>query len=867
MRVAVLLAWLLAAAQTFAKDGLLLLVADPLARDLACACVKGFGQRDYRKLQAHLQKATGEKVSIEFTDDVPESIALADKGQRFLVIGDRSVVEAGMKKANVPARAIAELTDQEGQTELAGAIIVRSGDSARELKDLGKRKVFAGLPEDDAKFAAALTALKAGGVEVTETKHSAYSDAALDMLDSDEKPLPIVVAPSYAVKLLEACGSVRPGNLRIIARTEPAPFITVFASENVRNTEKLAKALLDVKKDSALLTALESKEGFKAIDDKKTAEAWPDWRGPNRDGKVAKLPERLPSAAKVIWKKAMVEGALAGISVSGDRVILAERDLADENDVYRCLEANTGELVWRIHFPAKGNLDYGNSTRAAPVFDGGNVLLLSAFGQLRCVSAATGRVIWERDLPKEFGAKLPTWGMCAPPLVADDLVIVNPGVKNASLMGLDKATGKTRWQTAGAGAAYGAFICAELGGQRQVIGYDENSLGGWNPKTGERLWRLAPPVSGDFNVPTPIVFEGGLIVATENNGTRRYEFDAAGRIIAKPAAVFADLSPETTSPVVTSGKVFGADDSIYCLDARTFQKVWLRDEALGDHASLIADEERVLVMTLKGELILLDAKTDDFRVLSRLKLFENDVEAYSHPAVVGHRLYARAGENVLCVDLTPGTEQVALLPKLKTYADEVAAELNLVSAERREVLDKIAADVSRQLAARRRADLTFICTHNSRRSHMSQIWAQTAAHYYGMTNVQAYSGGTQETACNSRTIMAMRRAGFAIEDATTGENPLYLVSYAEGKPPVRAYSKLYHADGNPTEGFIALMTCSSADKTCPIVKGSIARHAIHYADPRLCDDTPTETQAYNERCREIAREMFYIMRHAQARAR
>ena len=89
--------------------------------------------------------------------------------------------------------------------------------------------------------------------------------------------------------------------------------------------------------------------------------------------------------------------------------------------------------------------------------------------------------------------------------------------------------------------------------------------------------------------------------------------------------------------------------------------------------------------------------------------------------------------------------------------------------------------------------------------------------------------------------------------------PLYLVRYADDRPPIRAYSKLYNADDNPKDGFIALMTCSTADKTCPVVKGAVARYAIHYADPRLCDDTPTETTAYNERCREIAREMFYIM--------
>ena len=102
---------------------------------------------------------------------------------------------------------------------------------------------------------------------------------------------------------------------------------------------------------------------------------------------------------------------------------------------------------------------------------------------------------------------------------------------------------------------------------------------------------------------------------------------------------------------------------------------------------------------------------------------------------------------------------------------------------RRGVLTAIAGDISAQLAAGKPANLTYICTHNSRRSHMSQVWAQTAAYYYGLNRVTAYSGGTQATACNCRTVTAMRRAGFDIQDATAGDNPLYLVRYALDRPP------------------------------------------------------------------------------------
>jgi len=203
--------------------------------------------------------------------------------------------------------------------------------------------------------------------------------------------------------------------------------------------------------------------------------------------------------------------------------------------------------------------------------------------------------------------------------------------------------------------------------------------------------------------------------------------------------------------------------------------------------------------------------------------------------------------------------RAGLLAPLQPYVNAVAAETGQVPPERKKVLNAVATDIVGQLSAGKPAKLTFICTHNSRRSHMSQIWAQTAAYYYGLDGVETFSGGIQVTACNWRAVTAMRRAGFDIQDATKSDNPLYLVRYAEDRPPIRAYSKLYNADTNPRHDYIALMTCSNADKSCPVVEGAVARHPIHYLDPRLCDDTPLETEAYNERCREIAREMFYIM--------
>lgn len=647
-----------------ASEPVLLVVLDPLSRELACACVKGFGQRDYRQLAARLESALRQRVAIEFSDDLTESLTRAGAGREVIIIGDRSAVTHGARKAGLKSQPVAELTGLDGETTLAAAFVARSSDPAKTLKDIAGRRLLFGLTEADGKSTAALAALRAAGVEVPAKpeRRAVYTDAALDVLDSDATPLPVAVVPAYALRLMEGCGSTTPGALKVIGTSQPVPFITVFLADTIaaEKREKILNTLLGIRSDARLLKALESRDGFKPLNSgsQSSAGEWPDWRGPGRDGQVPRLPARLPAQPKLVWKKAAMTGGLAGLSVSGGRLYLAERDFADAQDVYRCLNADTGELVWLAAFPAPGKLDYGQSPRATPVIHQGRAYLLGAFGELRCVNAATGKLLWKRNLPREFKAELPTWGMCSPPLVVDDLLIVNPGGTNASLAALDRVTGRTRWSTPGEPAAYAAFICGEFGGRRQIVGYDKTSLGGWDVKTGARLWQLVPPTEGDFNVPTPVAVDGGLVVATENNGTRLYRFDDAGRIIPKPAAVFAELKPDTATPVVTGGRVFGAHRGLHCLDARSGLKpLWHREEsALGDHAALFTDTERVLVATMGGELLLLDAKSERGSILSRLKLFADDGDVgdvYSHPALVGTRLYVRSSASVVCVDLQP----------------------------------------------------------------------------------------------------------------------------------------------------------------------------------------------------------------------
>jgi outer membrane protein assembly factor BamB len=479
----------------------------------------------------------------------------------------------------------------------------------------------------------------------------------------------VAVIPGYALPLLEGCGTMQPGTLKVIAKTEAVPFITVFVSDAMppSTRQKLLACLMAVNKDAKLLKALESRDGFKLLgetpshpsafraSDAGMAADWPDWRGPKRDGHVPRLPARLADSLRIIWKKATPEGGLAGLSVSEDRLIVAERDLADEHDFYRCLRAETGELLWAAQFPARGKLDYGQAPRASPVIRDGRVYVLGALGGLRCLRLSDGKVLWERNLPREFKTPPPTWGMCSTPLLVGDVLIVNPGASNASVVALDANSGRTRWRNPGQPAAYSSFVLGNYGGKQQAIGYDRVSLGGWDLLKGQRLWRMAPPHEGDFNVPTPILAGGGIILSTENNGTRFYSFDLAGRLEPNAAAECAALAPTTMTPVVTQNRLFGVHSGLFCLDIQKgLRTVWrTSDESLGEHASLFADDGRVLILTMNGELLLLDARADTCAITSKLKIFDSDVEVYSHPALVGSRLFARGGNTLLCVDIAP----------------------------------------------------------------------------------------------------------------------------------------------------------------------------------------------------------------------
>lgn len=205
--------------------------------------------------------------------------------------------------------------------------------------------------------------------------------------------------------------------------------------------------------------------------------------------------------------------------------------------------------------------------------------------------------------------------------------------------------------------------------------------------------------------------------------------------------------------------------------------------------------------------------------------------------------------------------RVIMNKKLLHYIQSLPTDQ--VPVERQRILESIVKYIREKQAANKPVNLVFICTHNSRRSHFGQIWATVATHYYNLEGIRNYSGGTETTAFNPRAVAAIERAGFQVltpEGSSIVENPHYRVSYDPAQPAIECFSKVYNDAFNPQQEFGAIMTCSEADVNCPFIPGAEFRASLTYEDPKVADGTAEETARYDERCRQIATELFALMR-------
>jgi outer membrane protein assembly factor BamB len=680
-------------------------VMDPLAAPLSCPCVAGYAQRKYEVLGEYLGEQLGRPVTVTFAESIAGALDKDGVDAVHLVIGKDSVVRAQSKKLKLDVKRLARLTGKDGKTTQTGLIVVRSADSAKTVADLAGYRIIFGPAQCDEKFAAARKLLTAAGVELAPPEEAEISESCSDgacmIIDWGDKVRGAAVISSYAAPLLEGCGTIKKGDLRVVGETKPVAFVAAFATNQIDDATqaKLQAALLASSKAPGMLAALESMLGFVPVDFKPVsldgimppgftppakvesgadatrptaddeASAWPGWLGPTRDGRARWLPRQLAERPRIVWRKPLARAGLGGVAATDRYVLIGDRDAANRSDVFRCLDAGSGAELWTVAYPAPGQLDYDNSPRASPLIHAGRAYLLGAFGDLTCADLETGALVWQTNIRRQFLAldEMP-WGTCSSPLVVDDMIVVNPGSPVASIAALDAATGKLRWQTPGEGQGYGSLIVATLGGVQQIVGHTQFKLHGWDPATGRELWSLKPRADGDFNVPTPIVVDGKLLVCTENNAARLYAFDEAGRIVPEPVAVNATLKPQVSTPIVVGERIYCLDDRLLALDPcnglRTAAN--LDDQSFTEYGPLIATDDRLLAQGRGGEFVLVAIDGAEPRIVSRLALAENAAdraaELLTFPALVGTRLFVRLEREIVCVDLAEADDVATLAP-------------------------------------------------------------------------------------------------------------------------------------------------------------------------------------------------------------
>lgn len=200
--------------------------------------------------------------------------------------------------------------------------------------------------------------------------------------------------------------------------------------------------------------------------------------------------------------------------------------------------------------------------------------------------------------------------------------------------------------------------------------------------------------------------------------------------------------------------------------------------------------------------------------------------------------------------------ETTLFPEIQQVISNL--EVSEISEDRKKALQPLIAFIQNKMEAEQEVRLNFICTHNSRRSHLSQVWAQAMASHFKLKNIVCYSGGTQATALFPMAVKTLEKSGFKVEKISETENPIYSIKYGPNELPVIGFSKTYDHGFNPQSEFAAILTCSQADAGCPFIAGAEKRIPIPYDDPKEFDGTPQQEAKYQECSLQIAAELFYV---------
>lgn len=382
---------------------------------------------------------------------------------------------------------------------------------------------------------------------------------------------------------------------------------------------------------------------------------WTEFRGKNRISSITGVNlarDWKTTPPKEIWRRRVGPG-WGSFAVVGDHVFT--QDQRGENEAIVCFSLATGDERWIYEHPARfWEVVAGAGPRATPTFFAGRLYTLGGSGKLHCLDAASGEMIWARDIAIDADAKPPEWGFSSSPLVTDELVCVFAGGEGAKeLLAYDRMSGELRWSAGDGKLSYSSPQLITIAGKEQLLFASNLGLEAFSLADGKPLWKHDWKIEGMARVVQPQVLDGSkLLLGTGYGyGTMLLEVAAEGEQFAtKELWLSKEMKPYFNDFVIHREHLFGFDGAIFgCVDLADGKRAWKKGRYGHGQVLLLADQSLLVVISETGELVLLEANPEKFVELAKLQVL--DGKTWNHPVIVGRQLLVRNGAEVACYEL------------------------------------------------------------------------------------------------------------------------------------------------------------------------------------------------------------------------
>lgn len=393
-----------------------------------------------------------------------------------------------------------------------------------------------------------------------------------------------------------------------------------------------------------------------AVEAKELNDDWPQWRGPNRDG-ISKetgilksWPENGPT---VLWRNQIGEGYSA-MAVANDKLFTMWT--VGKKEVLFCLNEATGEEIWRHEIGSYFFNDQGGGPRACPTVDGNLVYAAGARGNLKAVDVNSGKLVWERDLVSEYGARIPRWGYSSSPLVEGNMLMIeNGGKSDHAYLAFNKKNGELVWHSHTDKPGYSSPLAITVNDQRQIVFFSASGLSGVTADKGRLLWEYPWTTSYDANIAIPIFMPPNKIFISTNYGVGAAMVEIVeenGGFEARTAWKTRIMKNHFNSSILHDDHLYGFDNGILkCIEAETGEEKW---KTRGfQKGSLVFVDGHLIILGERGKLALAVADPNEYREVSAVQALTG--KCWTMPTVSDGKLYLRNQREMICIDISGGS--------------------------------------------------------------------------------------------------------------------------------------------------------------------------------------------------------------------